>query len=258
MKGQIYFFFLLIMMSSCAIHDGMMMSTSLPSGLTEAAYLDYAIGYSRSDYWFGIGGLNKDAQLYEARRNLMLNYSLKESESFDILTMDRKTTLFLPYARVEVLIIADVVESSGRKVTMSDRYKNSVLNNLTLTKNYLSYNEPVLIYSKGSTQKGRIIALNNKTATVFCNKPNGLLFVRNFKYSTLFKTENLDSIASTTGFRVGDEGFYKINWQSGKVYTAFGKIIGINKDLLLIETEGKLKSVLIREIKQSDEPSNSN
>ncbi len=73
--------------------------------------------------------------------------------------------------------------------------------------------------------------------------------VNKVSYSGLFKAENREGVTNETGMRIGDEGYYQINWQSGKPYSVYGKILGVNNQMLLIETDGKFKTVLRKDLK---------
>ena len=57
----------------------------------------------------GIGGLSKDAIVYEAKTNLMHNRPLKKGEYYANVTVDFKRTAILFYASNEVFLHADVL-----------------------------------------------------------------------------------------------------------------------------------------------------
>lgn len=97
------------------------------SGLTteNKQFKDIAVGISYSTKIFGLGGLHKDALLFDARQNLIQNRPLAKNESYVNITVDIKKTYFCLFHRTKVTMIADVVQPRDTNDT------------LVYTKNYL-------------------------------------------------------------------------------------------------------------------------
>jgi hypothetical protein len=253
----IYFLIISFLFSSCAIHQGTLVNSSASVHDAEITYRDIAVGYSKSSYVLGIGGLSKDALVFESKRNLMLNYPLKENEFFNIVSLDQKVTFLFLYSRNEVIITADIMESSGKKIVIDEAYSKWLATNTQVSVDNFSIKEQVLLLRKNVLIRGRIVAVDKSSARVFYFDSHGKMQVNKVSYSSLFKAENSEGMTNEPGMRVGDEGYYQINWQSGKPYSVYGKILGINNEMLLIETDGKYKTVLRKKLNPNSDSNDS-
>lgn len=102
----IVFFSLLLVISSCAFHTGSLNSSIPPSPVI---HKDIAIGVSKTTKFIGLGGLFRDAIIFEARQNMITNRPLVGNESYNNITTDVKNMYFLCIMRTKVTMIADVV-----------------------------------------------------------------------------------------------------------------------------------------------------
>jgi len=231
----------------------MITSSRLGDDFLSPSFDDVAVGYSKSTYVLGIGGLKRDAMLNDAKRNLYLSYPLKPNQIFDNLTLDKKITYVVLYSKVEMILVADVVElDSNRRSTMSEQYREVLSQSGIKSKNYFSNYEPVLLLEKGKAYKGRIVSINKKSATVFYVNADGLIRVGNKAYGDIYKVSNLDSLKNQAGYEIGDEWNFSLQRANKSNYAVGGKIIGINSLRLLLETKSGVKSINKGEISSKD------
>jgi hypothetical protein len=98
-----------LLFSSCAFHSGVFLnSTCLSSNNFKVVKL--AKGQSGTTKIFGIGGLAKDALVYEAKKDLLANFPLKENQTLANVTVDFKNSMILFVMKTKVTMTADIIE----------------------------------------------------------------------------------------------------------------------------------------------------
>ncbi len=235
--------------SSCAVHSGMITSSQLGNTKINYRYEDVAVGYAKAKYFLGIGGLKKDALLSDAKRNLYLSYPLKPNQVFQNITLDRKTTYLFPFSKVELILVADVIElESGHEMSMGDDYLNILATSAVKSKDDLSNYEPVLLLEKGKAYAGRVVSINRRNATIFYVNADGLIRVGNKDYGGIYKVSIPDSWQDYTGYTIGDTRNFSLKRASESTYVISGKIIGLNSMNILLETNSGLRSLRKHEI----------
>ncbi len=243
---------LVLLMSSCAVHSGMISNSQLGSK-KYYQFEDISAGYAKATYFLGIGGLRKDALINDAKRNLYLSYPLKPNQVFDNITLDRKTTYILPFSKVEVILVADVVElDSGHQLSMRDRYLKALTQSAIRSKGYLSNYEPVLLLENGQAYPGRVVSINRGNATIFYINSDGFIRVGSIPYRGIYKISNLVELQSKVGVNIGDVWTFSLHRSNSTSYNLQGKVIGINSDFLLIENKSGAQSLRINEIRSKN------
>lgn len=95
--------------SSCASHWGMMTgNASLSSNNFKITKI--ASGSSTATKIFGIGGLGKDALVFEAKKDMLQNYPLKDGQALANVTVDIKTSIIFFVIMEKATVTADIVE----------------------------------------------------------------------------------------------------------------------------------------------------
>jgi hypothetical protein len=235
--------------SSCAVHSGMITSSQLGNTKINYRYEDVAVGYAKAKYFLGIGGLKKDALLSDAKRNLYLSYPLKPNQVFQNITLDRKTTYLLPFSKVELILVADVIGlESGHEMRMGDDYLSILANSTVKSKDDLSNYEPVLLLEKGKAYTGRVVSINRRNATIFYVNDDGLIRVGNKTYTDIFKVSNVEALLAKAGVQLGEEWNFSLNRSNSSSYILRGKVLGINNARLLIETQRGAQAIRFEEI----------
>jgi hypothetical protein len=95
--------------SSCATHWGMMSSSASLSS-NNFKITKVAIGTSSTLKIFGLGGLAKDALIFEAKKDLLQNNPLREGQVLANVTTDIKTSIIFFVITEKATVTADIVE----------------------------------------------------------------------------------------------------------------------------------------------------
>jgi hypothetical protein len=97
------------LLSSCAIHTGMMTGNASLSA-NNFKTVKMASGTSETIKIFGLGGLGKDALVLEAKKDLLQNNPLKEGQALANVTVDFKNSFLIIVMTEKVTVTADIVE----------------------------------------------------------------------------------------------------------------------------------------------------
>ena len=245
MKKLIGFISLGLLVSSCAFHSGIM--TSNPN-FTSPDYelTSFATGTASTEKFFGIGGLSKDALVFEAKKNLYSNFPLKKGQSYSNLTVDFKNAFYLIYCKTTVTISADIVQPDTEK-TGNEKY------------------QPLFNKLKGNqnSKEGQILSLGNinvgdTVMTYSSNKvrdyivtnilSNDHYVIRSVKSAT--NTKNVDRSELFITKDVNNNSFpFKINQEvslnnSGDLQK--GKIIAIGENESIVEAKQGNKTTYLK------------
>ncbi len=232
----------LVIMGSCAYHVGTITTLSGNGQDKHVEFRDVAMGYSKTSYFFGIGGLGKDALVNEAKRNMYLSYPLQNGDNFENLTLDHKVFVFGPYVKHEAIVIADVVRrDSGSHVFYNSNYLNFLSNNVKRKQHSISLNEAVVYYHNG-IYHAKVLKLNRRKISIFYVNKRGAIKVKSVRYDYIFKASDLAEIEKKCGFTIGDQ----VTILSSELAQSFGpggSVQYMNEDCALIKTEKGLLTV---------------
>lgn len=103
------FLLLLFLLNSCAFHQGSMTGNANLSD-NNFKIIQLAIGQAKTTHVLGFGGLNSDALVFEAKRNLYQSFPLKEGQALANITVDFKRSYYLFASTTKVTITADIVD----------------------------------------------------------------------------------------------------------------------------------------------------
>jgi len=107
--------------SSCAFHSGTFESSAAIAN-NQFRIVGTANGYAEKIQIFGFGGFNKDALVYEAKKDLYAKYPLAKGMALANATVDFKVS-FLPFVRTTgVIIRADIIDFNP--TTVNATYKS--------------------------------------------------------------------------------------------------------------------------------------
>jgi hypothetical protein len=123
MKKVIYPFFVIVVftLSSCAIHNGYMNNSASLSQANFSYVGNEISGTASTMRVFGIGGLNKQAIVAEAKRNMLKNHPLKENQALANITVNWKLGFYLIVVNDKCTVTADIVEfKSGLSTKKED------------------------------------------------------------------------------------------------------------------------------------------
>lgn len=226
-----------VFFSSCVSHTGFI--TSLPSGNQKnMVYKDVAAGYSRYKYIFSIGGFGNNVPMNDAKKSLLLSSPLKPNQAYQNLTYDIKTTYILPFQKVEIFAIADIVEypDSSSKATYSKEYCDKMQQNRLLTSGKFNIGEQILFVANGNITSGKIVYLFKNKAVIYYTNSNGKSSFKKLKYTSIFQTEG--SIISQAGnqIHINDDVVYT-KQEANKSNIA--RVVGIGSTKLLMKSGDK-------------------
>ncbi len=143
--------------------------------------VDFANGYSKATRVLGFGGLNKDALVLEAKRNLYLSNRLEEGQIFSNFTIDFKESFYLLVVHTtSVTVSADILETDpSAQFDSSSFYEkiktSSATQSITteITRNSTQYKLGDTVYfylgvykQDGDKTSGKIVELLDETAKV--------------------------------------------------------------------------------------------
>ena len=111
MKKIILLFITTIMLSACAsLHSGYMTGVAPPVE-NNFQYVGNALGTSQATYILGIGGLNREGLVREAKNNLIENNPVKDGQTLVNFTVDHKKSVYLGIVIThKVIITADILQ----------------------------------------------------------------------------------------------------------------------------------------------------
>ncbi len=98
------------LLSSCAVHNGFMKNSA---SLSEAnfSYVNQSIsGMSSAQYVFAIGGLDRQALVEEAKKDMLKDNPLQPNQVLANVTVNWKYSFYVVVFKTECTVTADVVE----------------------------------------------------------------------------------------------------------------------------------------------------
>jgi hypothetical protein len=207
----------LLLFSSCAFHSGSIISTPNSSPVYSK---DIAIGVSQTNKFLWMGGVSKDALIFEAKQNMIKNRYLEGAEEYNNISIDIKNSFFLGLVQTtKVTVIADVVAPKD-SLTQSN-YSELYLSKLTGS----SFNDSLfavgdsVIYNRENY--GEIISFEGK------KKDKARIKYTTKRGNQKSKTAKLNGLyclkAEYNGLSLGDE-LYKC------------EIIGFGRDGLIVKS----------------------
>ncbi len=124
MKMKVVFAAIIVALfvSSCANHFGMLSSNAVVVN-DQFRVVGLGIGESETTKIFGIGGLNKSALVYEAKKDLYKNINLEKGQALTNISVDFKRTDLLVYSKTKVYVTAEIVDFSGDDKEQGNDYK---------------------------------------------------------------------------------------------------------------------------------------
>lgn len=240
---------ILFLCNSCAFHKGVMTGNASLQG-TNFELIDMATGKASTVKVLGIGGLNKNALVLEAKRDLYSNYPLSIGQAFANVTVDFKNSYILVVSITDVTISADIVqffekgnyqdtlqtifhrrpekvlakpiENKARPVRLTEE-ENKLVNKYT--------GDPVRFVSDNRVANGYIVkstindhvfyvkqSINERSATIHKLSKGEVFFVNN-------------EIEKGTELEIGD----KIEYSDDNVVKS-GKIVGFGFENILVQS----------------------
>ena len=181
--------------------------------------------------FFGLGGLNHDALLLEAKKEMMNARPLKANEQYANLTCDFKNTLVFFVVTTKVTVSADVIKlvEGEQPYLYSETYKSKI----TIPKNQndlFKVGDSVML--KDLTSLGTILSISTQgKVRVILNNSANVFKTKNIDIHNLFSLQK-----SYKGLNINQKYMYK---QSGLPNEA--KILAFGIDQVLVEDLNSLE-----------------
>jgi hypothetical protein len=145
--------FLTIMLFSCASHQGYM-STNAVIIDTEFQIVGTAVGQSKSWKLLGVGGVNRDALVFDAKKDLYSSIELKPGQALTNITVDMKKAYYLLFWMEKVTVTAEIVDfNPGKELNWQNYYSFQ-------QRKGLSIGDPIYIKHKGEYHLRKIDKLD--------------------------------------------------------------------------------------------------
>jgi len=233
MKKSFLIIISLIILSSCAFHTGNISSGSV----VDCPYKYTVTGTSYTDRVFGLGGLDKNALILEAKQDLYNHYFTNNNIKLTNFTVDFKNTYILFYSKTKVTVSADLYDCSP--ITMSSD-TNSTSNKINepapLIDGWTVGDSIIYELETDSNYKGKLEGLlkNNKCKITYI-LPEGKNVNRKTDLVNIYKITNHPENKNYFGYEIGEKGSVEVYQSSTKTKVLKPcTIVGLNKNRLLI------------------------
>ncbi len=111
MKKGIISIGLLVGLSSCAFHSGMIQGSAILQSNNFVYIKRDVSGTAAAHYVFGIGGLSKDELVAEAKKNLITQNQIKDNQTLVNITVGwKRTFIYLLVFSNRCTMTADIIE----------------------------------------------------------------------------------------------------------------------------------------------------
>ena len=180
-----------LLLSGCAFHNGFLTNSF---SITNPDYriVKYAFGRAHTTTVFGIGGLDKEALVLQAKQNMYNMYVLEKGQAFANFTVDQKMSFYFIVWTNQITVSAEVIDFNFAKIPpakVSDEQKKdtAVNRNGTSVKGFL-LNEKVTFKKFFTTMTGRIVEFQNNGALVEYTDDDKVVKTKFVSYDQLHKT----------------------------------------------------------------------
>lgn len=240
MKKTLLIFLLLFLFYSCVSYQSGGISSDLVS--PNSVYTDIAIGSANSNRFLGLGGMRKDALLFEAKRSMMTSRPLRQNEAYANITYDWKRTFAFFIDRTKVTVTADVVTILENPIEdrYSENYKSAIfLKNPTIDSAF-SIGKDVIT---SRIFYGRIIESKQKhRSKVSYRNKKGEYKTRTIHHEFLYTLKG-----QWKDFQVGDSIEYYTPYETRPIEAL---IIGIGLRRMMVRTlEGNVEQPYYKDIR---------
>ncbi|TAH25901.1 MAG: hypothetical protein EAZ07_05890 [Cytophagales bacterium] len=224
-KIILLYLFTLSIMSSCAVHSGNISTGSSMDGQLK----DVVTGEASTRKILGIGGMNKNGLILEAKRDLYNKYKQNKNIKLTNFSVDFKTTYYLFFYSTTLATVSADLYDYNQSITDFPKDIMPPLNGGIVAGDSIIYEFKKfyrgILYS--TTKRG-------KFNIVFKNT-NGDLITHKVEQSTIYKTASHSENKIYFGFNIGDTKFIDVYVANLNVkVTKPCKVIGLNNKRLLV------------------------
>ena len=218
---------LIFLIASCATHQGTINMSAIDKNII---YQRTAIGISQSHRVLGIGGLTRDALIYEAKKELYKNFPIQANEAYMNFILDIKKSHFILYSQTKITITADIVDLTGDSVTQpfSKNYINQLENSDLYKPKFFEIGDSIIF---DIDKKGVIISFpRDKYVTIQYITQKGTLQMKNMSVYDIYTCKK-----NYGKYKIGDIFIYEIMINKELVSKAW-EIVAIGENSLMIKS----------------------
>lgn len=224
MNNTFWAIFFTATFSSCAFHSG-----NISSGSPVDCPMKGIVSGEASTYkLFGLGGLNKNALILEAKKDLYETHFYSKKVKLTNFSVDFKTTFLLIYSSTVATVSADLYECGTPETASQESFSSPLIN---------GYSEgDSIIYEFGRFFKGKINAISSDDKfLVSYQKSNGKMKQKKLDQKQIYKTTKHPDNIQYFGYKIGEEALIDVVILKSKEKVVKPcTIIGLNKSRLLI------------------------
>lgn len=246
MRALIFTLLVCFFTSSCAFHSGMMTGNAAISD-SNFQYVALAKGTATTTHFLGIGGLKKDALMFEAKKDLLRRYPLRKGQALANVTVDVKRTFVFIVMKTRATVTADVIDFNPSDISTDFAQINAShrLDDLNHALIGCNTTDSVLFAHDKSYTKGLILGFYSNYVKLRYSTAPGVEFVKNASNDDVLVIKKQSSNVKNFGFEVGD----KVKFLSSNGQIKEGVVFGLHKSHIGVkysfDSQGKFKWKLL-------------
>ncbi len=188
-----------------------------------------AMGKSSTVKVLGIGGLKKNALVFDAKKDLLQNYPLKEGQALTNVIVDFKREYLIIMNRTTAYLYADIVDFNHTDKKKENNY---------FVKEYHGFNVGDSVFVSMLSRYEKMLILDLDFSYVLVKGSDNR--EKHIEYSKLFKREGQIEIKSIM-YSVGQAGqVTNTSTVTGEEITRQLKVIGVNdRHVLFVDDNGE-------------------
>lgn len=225
---RVLFFTLIVSLftTSCAFHSGMMTGNAAITN-SNFRYLGLAKGTVTTTHFLGVGGLKKDALIFEAKKDLLRRYPLRKGQALANVSVDMKRTFAFIVMKTRATVTADIVDYNVSNVSNEFDEINAThkIDDLQYSLVGCNTTDTVLFKYQGSYEKGLIMGFYSNYVKLKYFPGPGVDFVKSVSNEDILVITKYPNNVSDFGFEVGD----KVKFLSPKGNVVEGVVFGLHK-----------------------------
>ena len=217
-----------ILLGSCATYQGALSSNAVIID-NKFRVIGVAVGESQSEKILGLGGLSRNAMVFEAKQNLYQQVKLLPGQALTNITVDFKNEFYFVYFRTKVTVTGEIIDFNGPDEN-ADKNTYSIQNRLGF-----EVGELVFVNIKGQYQQRKIAFLGFKLLSVESATGDVAGLSLDFPYEQVFHTKGSFNYRKKS-YSVGEK--IEVDQATENTTLTFkGKVVGIRKSYALIVSE---------------------
>lgn len=226
-----------LLLGSCAFHNGIVTSGGNPPSPNQQL-VGLGTGTSTATYVLGFGGLNKDALVLEAKKNLYANTRLKPNQAFTNFTVDFRYGFFPFVRRIKVTVAADIIQTVDGPVNTDDvqPLHQQIFDLQQPAESNFLLGDDVWVFKGSKVEAGVLTGFSDYGNCIVRHTDQPITRHRYYSAKSVFLMEISEERASKYPVRINQS--VQIKYPSGKVLDAI--VMGVNDSGALLMDKDRL------------------